>query len=104
MIKDTEKLFNTLKHTQLQKCCENYCRDWHETKGWLPASNHSPTCINYKTEAFFKVSVKGEKGQSCIFETQEEVDAFCEPPEKYDVSVIEITRDQFEHLDEFQGF
>jgi len=104
MIKDTAKLFNTLKHTKLQDCCKDHCRDWRETAGGLPASNHSPNCPNYKTEKFFGVTVKGEKGIGCILETEGEVKDFCESPEEYDVSVIEITRDQFEHLDEFQGF
>jgi len=91
--------------TQLQPCCQDFCRDWHETKnGALPASNHSPNCPNYKVDKFFRVTVKGKKSPACIFETEAEAKDFRETPEEYDVTIIEMTRDQFEHLDEFQGF
>jgi len=72
----------------------------------LTASDHAPDCENYKTEKFFRVRISGERGPSCILETQEEVDALVEAnqDEEYDISEIEMTRDQFERLGEFDGF
>lgn len=96
-----------LRKMVIQPCCMNHCRDWRETAGGLPASNHSPACENYKTETFYMVTVKGEKGPWCIMPTLEAVaEAFPTVPgeEEYDVVPIEMTRDQYEHLDEFDGF
>jgi len=94
-----------LRKTVLQPCCMNHCRDWRETAGGLPASNHSPSCEHYKPETFFQVTLKCEKGPWCILETQAEVDAMIEDTEaEFDVKTVMMTRDQFEHLDEFEGF
>ena len=91
---------------KFQECCGDHCRDWRETRnGTLPASNHSPGCPNYKTDKFYQVKIKGCKGTSCIVETQTEVDdMFADEENEYDVSEIEMTRDQYERLDEFDGF
>lgn len=102
-------LFDITHKTQFQPCCQNFCRDWHETmNGKLPASNHSPNCPAYKTEIFYRVTVfepfKSDKAPVCILETEGEVKDFCETPEEYEVTTISMTRDQFEHLDEFEGF
>jgi hypothetical protein len=99
-----KSLLDILKGIKQEECCVNFCRDWRETRGGLPASNHSPMCPNYKTETFFRVVAKGTKGPSCILETQAEVDDLCETPDEYDVTTIEMTRDQFERLEEFVGF
>lgn len=51
--------------------------------------------------------IKGDKGPYCVLETQTDVDDLRddgELGEEYDVVSIAMTRDQFEHLDEFQGF
>lgn len=95
-----------LSKMQLQLCCRDYCRDWHEMAGGLPPSNHAPNCPNYKLEPFFKVTVKGQKGPWCCFATHAQVKDFCgeAPDEEYTVETIMMTRDQYEHLDEFEGF
>lgn len=85
-------------------CCNQHCRDWRETFGGLPPSSHAPSCVNYKLETFFRVAPKGQKGPGCILETQAEVDDLCETPDEYDVAKVQMTRDQFENLKEFDGF
>ena len=96
-------LINILKGVELQECCSNHCRDWRETKGGLTASNHSPSCKNYKTETFIRVTVKGEKNPACIDEPRN-IDEWIDNEEEYDFEDIEMTRDQFERLGEFDGF
>ena len=95
-----------LKGMTPQKCCANHARTWGETySGSYPASNHSPWCRNFKQEPFFRVVASGTGGPACILATQAEVDDLCDgAPEEYDVTVIQLTRDQFERLGEFEGF
>lgn len=103
--KNNNKLFKALKGMKLQPCCQDHCRDWHETKGGLPASNHSPACSNYKLETYYKVSAKGTKNPFCVLETENQIKDMCEgEEEQYDITKIEMTKDQFERLDEFDGF
>lgn len=85
-------------------CCNQHCRDWRETLGGLPPSRHAPSCVNYKPETFFRVVPKGQKGPGLILATQAEVDDVCETPDEYDVTKVQMTRDQFENLKEFDGF
>jgi hypothetical protein len=106
-MKDGGAAFYALSKTVMQPCCIHHCRDWRETAGGLPASNHSPACENYKTEPFYKITIKGTEGPWLALETQAEVDEFIRdnPDEDgYEVKTIYMTRDQFEHLDEFDGF
>jgi len=89
-----------------QECCEHMCRLWEEMAGgFLPASNHSPQCENYTTETFFEITPAGTHGPVCIVETQPSVNDMLDGnPSGYDVTEIQLTRDQFEHLQEFEGF
>ena len=96
-------LIDILKRTEFQDCCANHCRDWRETKGGLPASNHAPSCPNYKTELFLKLTPKGDAGPWVIDEPKN-IDEWMDNEEEYDIQEVQITRDQFEHLDEFEGF
>jgi len=95
-----------LDKTIIQNCCANHCRDWRETHGGMyPASNHSPMCENFKLETFLRVSQSLGRFPFCIVETQAEVDEMEQAgDEKLVVESVELTRDQFEHLDEFDGF
>ena len=89
----------------LQECCVNHCRDWREMIGGYPASNHSPSCLNYKTESFFKITRRGEKYPFLVLESKEQIKQwFGERLEKYDIVKIELTRDQYEKMGEFEGF
>jgi len=98
-------LMEQLKGVKLQECCMNHCRDWRETIGGYPVSNHSPTCPNYKTESFFKITKVGEKYPFLILENKDQIkDWLGERLEQYNISKIELTRDQFENLKEFDGF
>lgn len=101
-------LSSHLRGVHFQPCCVDHRRYWEETRALkgLTASDHAPDCENYKTEKFFRVRISGEPGPSCILETQEEVDALVEAnqEEEYDISEIEMTRDRFERLGEFDGF
>lgn len=86
-------------------CCINFCRDWRETIGnkglKLPPSLHSPVCENYELEVFLRIS---HAGNSCICE-ERELDYFLhETEEKYEIEKIQMTRDQFDNLEEFTGF
>ena len=102
----------TLLPKTAHPCCENHCRLWQETNDWkLPASEHSPSCENYKRRHFFRVVPKGEKGPACIMHSKEEVLDFCEVLDfgveqlkEYDITTILLTRDQYANLQEFEGF
>ena len=87
-------------------CCNQHCRDWRETlSGRLPPSRHAPSCQNYKTETFFRVTLSGSRSPAVILGTQEEVDeTIGDCPEEYEVGKIDMTRDQFENLGEFDGW
>ena len=94
-----------LRGVHFQPCCIDHCRLWTECVGGLTASDHAPTCEHYKTEKFIRIVPKGERGPALIVETQAEADdtmGGC--PEEYDVSEVEMTRDQFSRLGEFNGF
>jgi hypothetical protein len=89
---------------KLQPCCIDHCRDWRETaKGALPASNHSPACLNYKEETFFLVRPEDKKGYGCIVATQEDAKALADD-NIHLIATINLTRDQFDRLAEFEGF
>jgi hypothetical protein len=90
----------------LQQCCTGVARTFEETlDGRLPPSNHAPSCPSYKTEKFPCIVPKGECGPVLVVETRDDADAaIAEYPEEYDVSEIEMTRDQFERLGAFDGF
>ena len=98
-------LLNVLRGVKFQECCANFCRDWHETAGGLPASEHSPACPNYKTETFYSVAQIDSPLTRCIVATIEEARniAICDPA-KYVIKPIEMTRDQFDNMPEFEGF
>ena len=94
-----------LRGVRFQPCCVDHRRYWEEAKNGLTASDHAPDCPNYKTEKFFRIVPKGQRGPALIVETQAEVDDTMDGcPEDYDVSEVEMTRDQFSRLGEFNGF
>lgn len=97
---------NVLDGIKMQPCCEGLTRSWNETYGRkYPASNHSPMCKNYVTKNFFSVTPLGEVGPYCVLESQDAVDDLCDGhPEEYNVQEIQLTQDQFDRLDEFEGF
>jgi len=99
------RLFEVLDKIVLQECCQNHCRDWRETIGGYPASNHSPSCPNYKTETFLKISEKGKEYPFLVIEKIEQLNTFygCKP-EDYDIIKIELTMDQYKNMGEFEGF
>ena len=90
----------------LHDCCATHCRDWNETQGGrLPPSEHSPGCTNFRLERFAKITYS--TGASCVMEwpsgtewTDLAVDDEDEPPT---LEEIQMTRDQFERLEEFAG-
>lgn len=91
---------------QLCECMANHwCRDWSETAGGLPRSEHAPGCSQYKLETFWRVVVKGTKAPACIVETEAEARDTCEDnPADYEITTVQMTRDQFDNLKEFEGF
>ena len=96
-------LMDILKGVEIQGCCKNHCRDWHESAGGLTASNHAPSCINYKPVKFLKITVKGDKAPWLI-DRPENIDEWMDAPEEYDIVEVEMTEDQFSRLPEFEGF
>jgi hypothetical protein len=87
------------------KDCLTHCRDFYaETEGgrW-PVPLHSPGCVHYKREKFFRV---GLFGHSCIMTEQEKDDELSENPdeEDYDIEEVWLCRDQVESLPEFEGW
>jgi len=96
-------LIDILKGVETQECCSSHCRDWHETKGGLTASNHAPSCAHYQTVKFLKITVKGETSPFVI-DRPCNIDEWIGNEEDYDMVDIEMTEDQFERLSEFDGF
>jgi hypothetical protein len=88
----------------LHPCCSGHTRTFDETKcGKYPASDHSPTCQNYKQEEFALLKYDGG---SCIVEKRDVVHMVEDGNANgmvYQVEAIMLTRDQFEKLPEFQG-
>lgn len=93
------------KGMKLEKCCMHLSRTWSETiNGLYPPSNHSPMCKNYIQKDFYAVGVL-DGGPRCIFATIEEVERFMDGDySEHTVEKIKLTQDQFERLDEFEGF
>ena len=84
--------------------CLNHRRLWEETQdGKYPASDHAPSCEDFKTERFVRV---GYDGTWCVMEPGEAFQMIedSEQPEDYEVEYISLTRDQFEKLADFTGF
>jgi hypothetical protein len=82
--------------------CKTWCRDWRETQdGKYPISDHAPGCEEYKTEGFTRVE---HDGTSCVMEPHEAESMLDESDEEYAVSMVYLTRDQFEKLKDFAGF
>lgn len=75
--------------------CAGWCREPQQNK--LPISLHHPNCERYKIERFAKITVNGS---TCIAEEHETA----EYGDEYEISTIEMTRDQFEALPDFQGW
>lgn len=75
--------------------CAAWCREPQQNK--LPVSLHHPSCEHYKIERFAKVTANGS---SCIVEEREAV----EYGDDYEICIVEMTRDQFEFLPEFNGW
>lgn len=94
-----------LRGVHFQPCCVDHRRYWEEAKDGLTASDHAPDCEHYKTEKFIRIVPKGARGPALIVETQAEADDTMDGcPEEFDVSEVEMTRDQFSRLGEFNGF
>lgn len=80
----------------------NWCRDWRETKGGkYPPSEHAPGCDEYRPEEFARIEYDGT---FCIVEKRELPSMIEDGDEGYKVTMVMLTRDQFEKLPEFQGF
>ncbi|WOO40393.1 hypothetical protein [Rubellicoccus peritrichatus] len=84
-------------------CCENYCRDWHETNGGeYPPSDHSPMCENFELKEYDRFDLNG----TFVIDSVGAFTEFLTDPE-YEggiVTTIKLTEDQFEKLPEFEGF
>lgn len=92
----------TMKGIITHDCCALHCRDWRETEnGKLPASNHAPSCENYKTKKFIHV-ITDDGCYVDYLENLELIKQVTDDPVTFEE--IEMTQDQFDRLDEFQGF
>lgn len=82
--------------------CQGWCRDWRETKGFTyPASNHAPGCEDYKFEPFVRVEYDGT---FCVMEPHEAEAMVADGGGEYTTSDIQLTRDQFNNMKDFEGF
>jgi len=92
----------------MDKCCMNHCRDWSETSGGkYSPSKHAPSCENYKTEKFAKLMYLNLGSFICEvsqIDQYREVDKDGETNHAIQVKDIYLTRDQFDNLQDFQGF
>lgn len=88
-------------------CCMNHARLWDETQGGkLPASEHAPSCPNYKTKLYKRVRLNERNGASFI-DTEKGAAAFIaesDDPGEYIIEDVYLTEDQFEKLPDFEGF
>lgn len=67
-------------------------------KGKYPPSKHDPSCVSYRAEEFVRVEYDGE---TFIIELHEAQKMLSEPSkETYFIETINLTRDQFERLQE----
>lgn len=86
------------------KCnCRDWCRD--DLAGELingkryPIPNHARGCNAYTTEEFLQIEFEGS---TCVVEKYE-ADSF-PASEGYSTKIINLSRDQFERMEEFGGF
>lgn len=83
-------------------CCKNWCRDWSETQGGkYPISDHAPGCENYNQEEFTRIE---NDDTACVMEPSEAEAMVNDSEEKYTVTLVMLTRDQFERMSDFTGF
>ena len=81
---------------------KDWCRTGEETQGGkYPLSNHAPGCDEYKQEKFIVIEHDGAR---CVMEQHEDNDMLSESEEEYTIYTIMLTRDQFDRMNEFQGF
>jgi len=86
-------------------CCKNFVRTSEETKdGLYSMSYHSPNCENYKTNKYIKLSMGGNETLIQTFDEFKKSINEIEQDESYNISIIELTEDQFNNLPEFNGF
>ena len=80
----------------------NWCRQWEETQdGKYPPAEHAPGCNEYRQEEFARIEYDGT---FCIIEKRELPSMLEDGDDEYKVTMVMLTRDQFEKLTEFQGF
>lgn len=81
--------------------CARWARDFHEVQKGFHPSQHHPNCPHYKLLQFKKIEYDG----SYFIDTPSNAEAYLnESEENYIVSDIYVTQDQFDKLEEFQGF
>jgi len=66
-----------------------------------PRPRHHPNCEEYKTETFTVVEFDGVR---CVMQPNEAKQMIEESEDEYVVSSVELTRDQFDNMEEFEGF
>ncbi len=80
----------------------NWCRQWEETQGGkYPPAEHAPGCNEYRQEEFARIEYDGT---FCIVEKHELPSMIEDGDDEYKVTMVMLTRDQFEKLPEFEGF
>jgi hypothetical protein len=99
-------MMEMLKGVVSQECCEHHCRDWRETRKMkgleLTASNHSPSCPNYREEVFYAAHVNG---RIVVCESVKQLkDLEKEAEHSIGVSLINLTRDQYYRLKEIDAY
>jgi hypothetical protein len=99
-----------LRQLKIHDCCADHGRDWRETlNGKFPASDHSPGCNNYNPiefkQIYFESLQDGWIDYPDKIETSiKHMEMKPEDMESMTIKSVFITKDQFEKLEEFQGF
>ena len=95
--------------TALLKPVKCICRQWCRSDlggqtidgKRYPAPNHADGCPAQKREAFTVLTLDWSR---CVMEPHEAAAMQADEPDTYTATTVMLTRDQFERMDEFQGF
>jgi len=83
-----------------------WSRTWYPSSedtqdGTYPQAEHAPGCDEYRQEEFARIE---HDGMFCIVEKHELPSMLEDGDDGYKVTMVMLTRDQFEKLPEFEGF
>ncbi len=94
-----------VRSQKVHACCASHCRDFIETQnGIYPASDHSPSCKNFKLIRFSGIFCMGAKIIDTPENTKKLAKSLDDDLEEYRIKDVFLTQDQFDKMQEFEGF